>query len=524
MVKNNTQVRRSAYDRIWERLAAYYSSHCRIMDVMFVGVLFVVLFSVRVNNINIKNQLHSDEVFSLMISTCNDYYHQSIPDGDYTGEELKKMITVDDEGGIGGAFSDVAKLWKNNGDAPHASLYYMVLRLALTGFDEFDVHSLVWRGGVVNLLFFILSFCLMYQLLRRLFGNNTLLVLAGLAMAFGNWMSIRNTLLIREYQMAETGIIMLTLVGVALVQTIRAGGVVNKKKLLLILSLVIAYVISLGYFNAVYVLLFGSGIMLSCYRRGRKDIVWWLLLSGVAAVAIAWILYPGFFNFLLHDSVHKEKAFSSIKNMFRYLFVRDLSFQFFTVYGTFIIAFVLLLVLVSKNRKLLFKSDRFHWIPVVTLICMAFIQYASVLKMPRYYYALMPMMALVVPQVIACVPKSWKGYFELLVVLYFPIITIMFPVRENYGWAALKANLQRPTIIYHLNPNEVVQLVPCMADTICYSISGKDYVDIKKDRTTYVATKLQIGVNNDTIKSERRMIWGKQIYLYKFDFVKNESD
>ena len=66
--------------------------------------------------------------------------------------------------------------------------------------------------------------------------------------------------------------------------------------------------------------------------------------------------------------------------------------------------------------------------------------------------------------------------------------------------------------------------MPCMADTICYSISGKDYVDIKKDRTTYVATKLQIGVNNDTIKSERRMIWGKQIYLYKFDFVKNESD
>lgn len=514
-------VKKNAYDRIWEKASGLYLSHRKLMDILFVALLFVILFFVRVNNINVKNQLHSDEVFSLMLSTCNNYYNQSIPDGDYTGADLKRMITADNEGGIDGAFSDIAQLWHNNGDAPHASLYYMVLRFALIGFDSFNVHSLSWRGGALNLVFFAISFLLMYKLLRRLFGDNILLVLAGLAIAFGNWMSIRNTMLIREYQMAESGIIMLTLIGVALVQTIRANGFVDKKRLLLFLSLVTAYVISLGYFNAVYVLLFGVGIMLSCYKNKRKDVIWILLLSGIVAVVMAWIIYPGFFNFLLHDSVHKEKAFSSVKNIFRYLFVRDLSFQFFTVYGVFIMAFVTLLVLLSKKRMHLFKSERFHWIPVVTLACMVFIQYASVLKMPRYYYALMPMMSLAVPQVIACVPKSWKGYFELLVIFYFPIITLMFPVRENYGWAALKGNLQHPSILYRLNPNEVVQLVPCMNDTVDYMLSGKEYVDIKKDRTTYVVTKLEIGINNDTIKSGKRLIWGKQIYLYDFNFSGN---
>ena len=514
---------KNGYDRAWERLECYYQANRRLMDCIFVPILFAVLFFVRANNINIKNQLHSDEVFSLMLSTCNGYYHEPIPDGTYTGEELKRMITVDDEGGVKGAFSDIARLWKNNGDAPHASLYYMVLRMALIGFDEFGVHEFAWRGGGLNLLFFVLSFFLMYKLLRRLFGGNTLLVLAGLAMAFGNWMSIRNTLLIREYQMAETGIILLTLIGVSFVQSVRAGKTVDHRKLCVSLSLAIAYVISLGYFNAIYVLFFGCGVMAACHKYKRNDYIWMLLLSGAAAIIVALILYPGFFNFLFHDSVHKERAFSSVNNMFKYIFLRDITFQFFTVYGAFIFVFVLLIVLFSKNRKMLFKSDCFHWVPVITVVCMMVIQYASVLKMARYYYALIPMLSLAVPQVIALVPKSWKGYFELLVTLYFPIICLMFPVRENYGWASLKGSLRQQSIVYRLNPNEVVQLVPCMDDTVSYEINGKEYVDIKKDRTTFVVSKYSIGVNNDSIKSEKRLIWGKQIFLYKFDFLKNEN-
>lgn len=515
--------KKNFYDTMCDRALAVYRRCPKRIDMAFVLILFAILLCVRINDINIKNQLHSDEVFSLMLSTCNGYYNENIPDGEYSGSELKRMIAVDDIGGVKGALHDIAQLWHNNGDAPHASLYYMVLRVALIGFDSFDVHELAWRGGSVNLLFFVLSFFLMYKLLRRIYGDRILLVLAGLAMAFGNWMSIRNTLLIREYQMAETGIILLTLIGVNLIIALRKGEVINPRKYLLWFSLTIAYVVSLGYFNAIYVIFFGAGIMVACYHYKRKDLIIWLLASGIVAVVVALILYPGFFNFLLHDSVHKERAFRSVKNIFRYVFVRDIQTQFFTVYGTMFMGVLALVVVLSKNRIKLVKSPNFAWIPVIVLVCMFVIMHASLLKMPRYYYSMMPMLALIVPHVISCVPNSWKGYFELLVCLYFPIIAILFPVRLNYQWKALQHNLNQDTSIYMLNPNEVVQLIPCVNDTMEYVISNGEYVDIHKDRATFIVTKNKIGINNDSIRSHSKLLWGKHIYLYEFNFVRKNA-
>lgn len=512
------------YDNLWGKASGFYEANKKLVDICLVVALFLVLAGIRIHDINIKKQLHSDEVFSLMLSTCNDYYNQPVPDGEYTGEQLKRIITVDDEGGVKGAADDIAKLWHNNGDAPHASLYYMVLRVALIGFDAFDVHELSWRGGGLNLMFFALSFFFMYKLLRRIYGANMLLVLAGLAMAFGNWMSIRNTLLIREYQMAETGIIVLTLMGVALIQALRVGkNTAASPKYALWFGLIIAYIVSLGYFNSLYVLAFGGALIISCFKYKRRDLVPWLLASGVVALIVALVMYPGFFNFLLHDSVHKERAFSSVRNVFKYVFVRDIAFQFFTVYGTLIFAISVLAVVLSNKRKRLFKSENFAWIPIIALCCMVAIMCASVLKMPRYYYSLMPMLALIVPHVLSCVPKAWSGYFELLVVIYFPAINIMFPVKPNYGWKKLTEGMNVSSELFRLNPNEVVQLVPCMNDTLKYKISSEEFVDIKKDRETYVVTTEPIGLNNDSIKSMKRLLWGRHIYMYKFRFERNDT-
>lgn len=512
------------YDRWWEKAVAFYNANQLRCDLFFVVLMFAVLLLVRVNDIRIKNQLHSDEVFSLMLSTCNEYYHNNIPDGSYSGKELKTMITLDDKGGFSGAVEDIGHLWVNNGDAPHASLYYMVLRLALIGFDEFDVQEFSWRGGILNLFFFSLSFFLMYKLLRCIFGRRSLLVFVGLAVAFGNFMSIRNTLLIREYQMAETGIIALTLLGVSLVLKLREKQTINWQKFGIGFALVIAYVISLGYFNAVYVLLFGMGIMYTVWHYGERKGVLFLLLSAVGALVVAWIMYPGFFNFLLHESVHRERAFSSVRNIFRYVFIRDIGAMFFTRYGLFVMAGLLLVVIFSKNVKRLFRSPNFAWIPVIVVLSMLFILYASILKMPRYYYPLMPMFALIVPHIISAVPKSWKGYFEILLCLYFPIIVVLYPIRENYRWAQLKHELDHPVTFYKLNPNEVVQLIPCTGDEHTYRINNAEAIDISTVNDTYIVTKKEIGMNNDSIRSGRKLVWGRNIYQYKFTYLKNKHE
>ena len=515
----------NAYDRFCERLSAFYAAHRRAVDMTVVGVIFVAFFCIRAVNIDLRKQLHSDEIFSVSISTCNDYYNSPLPDGDYSGEQLKHLLVADDRGGVEGAAADIAQLWVNNGDAPHASLYYMFLRPFLIGFDTFDVHSLAWRGGALNLLFFSLSFFMMLRLLRRIYPKRSLLVFVGLVMAFGNWMSIRNTLLIREYQMAETAIIAVMLIGVDLIIRLREGEAVAVRRLVVGLALTIAAAISLGYFNAIFIVGFGVVVMCACAKYRRRDLIKWLLVSAVGSVVVALILYPGFFNFLLHDSVHKQRAFSSVRNIVGNVMVRDLLLKFFTVPGALIVAGAFVAALIGNRRRELFKSGNFAWISVLAVACMFVIQYASLLKMPRYYFPLTPALALLVPHVIGCVGKQATGFFELLIILYFPALTMLYSARSNYNWQSLRNGLAQSTTFSQLNPNEVVQLLPGITDTATYTIAGDGSFTLKRNEETFVVSKRAIGICNDSIMTYKRLMWGRHIFLYKFNYVpKVESD
>lgn len=509
----------NAYDRFCERLSAFYAAHRRAVDMVVVGVIFAAFFCIRAVNIDLRKQLHSDEIFSVSISTCNAYYNSPLPDGDYSGEQLKHLLVADDRGGVEGAAADIAQLWVNNGDAPHASLYYMFLRPFLIGFDTFDAHSLAWRGGALNLLFFSLSFFLMLRLLRRIYPKRSLLVFVGLVMAFGNWMSIRNTLLIREYQMAETAIIAVMLIGVDLIIRLREGEAVAVRRFVVGLALTIAAAISLGYFNAIFIVGFGVVVMCACAKYRRRDLVKWLLVSGVGSVVVALILYPGFFNFLLHDSVHKQRAFSSVRNIVGNVMVRDLLLKFFTVPGALIVAGAFVAALIGNRRRELFKSGNFAWISVLAVACMFVIQYASLLKMPRYYFPLTPALALLVPHVIGCVGKQATGFFELLIILYLPALTMLYSARNNYNWQSLRNGLAQSTTFSQLNPNEVVQLLPGITDTATYTVAGKGDFTLKRNDETFVVSKRAIGISNDSIVTYKRLLWGRHIFLYKFNYV-----
>ena len=166
----------SALDRQLDRYLQYLQEHARTVNVVIVAVILAASLFIRVNSMVHKEQLHSDEVFSMMLCNANPYYSHPIPDGTYTGEQLKDMIANHGDTGMKGLFHDLGQLWVNNNDAPHASLYYMLLRVALTGYDSYDLHEFIYRGVGLNLVFFLLSFLLMYKLLRRIFGDRMLLV------------------------------------------------------------------------------------------------------------------------------------------------------------------------------------------------------------------------------------------------------------------------------------------------------------------------------------------------------------
>lgn len=517
----------SALDRQLDRYLQYLQEHARTVNVVIVAVILAASLFIRVNSMVHKEQLHSDEVFSMMLCNANPYYSHPIPDGTYTGEQLKDMIANHGDTGVKGLFHDLGQLWVNNNDAPHASLYYMLLRVALTGYDSYDLHEFIYRGVGLNLVFFLLSFLLMYKLLRRIFGDRMLLVYVGLTLAFCNMFSVANTLLIREYQMAETFVLLLSYVAVGFVAAMRRGEAVDRRRLLAWLSVSVALVVSTGYFNVYFICLLGLMlIVMACRRsRGRDALV--VVASGLLGLVIAYVLYPGFFNVVLHKTVHQSMAFNDFYGAMREVFGGKLFRLMFFSYGKWIVLAALLAGILARNRKRLFASDSYMWLPVIALVCMPIINYTSVLKEPRYYFCLTPVLMLLVPGCLSVLSDLWRRYFSILTVSFFIIVACFFTLSPLYGWTQVRADLSRPATIYGLNPNEVVQLIPCMTDNVSYGVLGKD-ADLTKGMKPgdqkWVVSRTGAWDGNVFYYQGKRL-WSKHIYLFllTYDPQKNNQ-
>ena len=116
-------------------------------------------------------------------------------------------------------------------------------------------------------------------------------------------------MLIREYQMAEASVVMLTYVAVGFVQRLRAGEEIRRWRFVALFGVLMGCTVSLGYFNAFYVIGLCLALAASCIRHHRHRAILLILLAGVAALVFAFVIYPGFFNFILHPTVHKSMAF-----------------------------------------------------------------------------------------------------------------------------------------------------------------------------------------------------------------------
>ncbi len=497
-----------------------YGKHAVVYNWTVVCLLFVVALYVRVNAIAGKTELHSDEVFSMALCTCDPNYNVPIPDGNYTGAQLKNMLVQSGDGGVKGMLSDVGQLWLNNGDAPHASLYYMVLRVALTGYDSYDLPNYIWRGGVLNLLFFALSFVFMYKLLRRIFGERHMLVFVGLALAYFNLLSIRNTMLIREYQMAEASIVMLTYAAVGFVQRLRHGAEIKKIRFVVVFGLLVGCTVSLGYFNSFYVIGLCLALAAACLRHKRKREILLVVYAGLAALVFAYAIYPGFFNFILYKTVHQSMAFRKFPLAMSVTFTRDIRHLLFISYGFWIVVAALLVAMFSKGGfKKLFDGGYFVWLTLIVVVCMPLIQYASILKHPRYYYGLMPILMLLVPQSLAAMPALWRRYFGILIILFFPILTPQIHFKAKYGWTSVQKELSRPVTFYKLNPNELIQLVPNLGDGIAYNVINTGALEIGENHSAEKLVVSKMGkIDSDKFVFVGKAIWNNNIYLFN---VKN---
>jgi len=268
---------------------------------LIILALYVFALGIRVYWLAQKEGLHVDEGLTIALACYNEFmvtknYEYGVK---YTGKELKEASLVSDAS-LKGAFSDIRSLWQDNRDPPHTNLYYTFLRLSLIGLKTGDIPSIIFRGGLLNLLFFTVSFAFFYRLMRLLFSGSRLLQYASTFCAFASTATISNTLFLRPYQIQETLFIIFCYYFVLSIGWRKYIFHENKLfinvKPIALLSLITALVLMSGYYALLFVGLFGLyAIYLMCRKKTFIEIPFYFVVLCFGIIC-AQILYPKYVN------------------------------------------------------------------------------------------------------------------------------------------------------------------------------------------------------------------------------------
>jgi hypothetical protein len=284
----------------------------KLNQALILIAIYVLALGIRVYWLSQKDGLHVDEGLAIAIACYNDFIvRENYEYGKkYTGKELKEASLVSSSG-LKDALADVRSLWKDNRDPPHTNLYYTFLRLSLVGIKTGDVAPIVFRGGILNLLFFTVSFIFFFLLMRLLFAGSELLQYAAAFCAFLSTAAISNTLFFRPYQIQETLFIMFCYYFVLSIgwrkYIIHEGKLFISAKSIMLMPLITAVTLISGYYAVFFIGLFGLyAVYLFCRNKTFTEIPYYFVVLCLG-IACAQILYPryisGFFSYRGQETV-----------------------------------------------------------------------------------------------------------------------------------------------------------------------------------------------------------------------------
>jgi len=274
----------------------------KLYQAIILIAIYVLALGVRVYWFSQKDGLHVDEGLTVAYACYNDYIAAKNYEygRKYTGKELKEASLINDAG-LKDALNDVRNLWKDNRDPPHTNLYYTFLRLSFIGAKTSDISSIVFRGGILNFLFFTVSFIFFFLLMRLLFPGSQLLQCAAVFCAFLSTAAISNTLFLRPYQIQETMFIIFCYYFV--VSFGWKKYIIHEKKLfvgavkpMLIMSLITGVTLLTGYYAVFFIGLLGLyAVYLQCKNKTFSEIPFYFAVLGLGIV-VAEILYPKYLS------------------------------------------------------------------------------------------------------------------------------------------------------------------------------------------------------------------------------------
>jgi hypothetical protein len=254
-------------------------------QVLILVVLYFIALGFRIYWLSQKDGFHVDEGMTIAISFYNDYIMSRNYDfnREYTGKEIKEKSLINNSG-FKETLLDIKRLWKDNRDSPHTNLYYTFLRISLMGLETTDIKPIIFRGGILNLIFFTVSFVFFFLLMRLLFPDSVLPQFTALICAFLSTAALSNTLFLRPYQIQETVFIIFAFLFVKNINIKNfivhdCKKIIGKVSNLLLLSFITALTFLTGYYAVIFIGLFGLYIVYyNCKNKTFTEIIFYFLV------------------------------------------------------------------------------------------------------------------------------------------------------------------------------------------------------------------------------------------------------
>ena len=236
-------------------------------------------------------------------------------------------------------------------------------------------------------------------------------------------------------------------------------------------TLTVAGAASTGYLNAFFVAMLSIPMLWLAIARknGRAAVA--VVLAPLAAVAVAFAAYQGYFNFLLHSNVHTNRAFESFSGIPEIIFVNTLYRDVLTLPGAILLGAMLLIALMSRERVRMVQTCRQWWIPLCAIAAMVLVEYASLLREERYIFPYLSSAALLAGVIISGIDDRLRNASAIVLGLYMLAMCPFTSPKKIYGWDYVRGLLKEGAVLYRLNPNELPQIAPVLNDTARYRLA-----------------------------------------------------
>ncbi|MDR2468360.1 MAG: hypothetical protein LBD22_05305 [Spirochaetaceae bacterium] len=226
-----------------------------------------------------KDALHNDEVTTVLYAEYNElgwirHFPQQIP---FSGKQIKEAFLMTD-GAVKDIFSDIGKLWQDTRDSFHTNLYFSLFRIALGTLQSGNFKDAIFRGAILNLILFSISFFMFFLLLRLLFKQSKFLPYLAVFCTFMSTATISNTILLRPYQLQEAMFVVLSYFLIKFLSRDKIAVLENKKKYLslsffFIMTIMTGLTLDSAFFSILFVAFIGIYALGYCvYTKRFRDI------------------------------------------------------------------------------------------------------------------------------------------------------------------------------------------------------------------------------------------------------------